>query len=173
MIERKRLWEGCVPGPILPMRSRPRPDALGGHVQPPKEPKTFVFRPFPRGEGKPPPLSAGKERLSNHVVKRPYLGKDGSVQTSREGLKPVPYRFTYIAMAHAITMRELQKLSATSIERLRGAVPVQSDGRTVALLVPLRPASEEARARFRRVLAQAQAQRSPEEQAALDREFGP
>jgi len=52
-------------------------------------------------------------------------------------------------MAHAITMRELQKLSASTIERLPGAVPVQSDGRTVALLVPLRPASDEARARFR------------------------
>jgi antitoxin (DNA-binding transcriptional repressor) of toxin-antitoxin stability system len=77
------------------------------------------------------------------------------------------------AMAHAITMRELQKLSATLIERLPGAVPIQSDGRTVALLVPLRPASEAARARFRRALAQAQSQRSPEEQAALDREFGP
>jgi hypothetical protein len=76
-------------------------------------------------------------------------------------------------MAHAITMRELQKLSATSIEQLPGAVPVQSDGRTVALLVPLRPASEAARARFRQALAQAQSQRSPEEQAALDREFGP
>jgi hypothetical protein len=76
-------------------------------------------------------------------------------------------------MAHAITMRELQKLSATSIEQLPGAVPVQSDGRTVALLVPLRPASEAARARFRKALAQAQSQRSPEEQAALDREFGP
>jgi hypothetical protein len=76
-------------------------------------------------------------------------------------------------MAHAITMRELQKLSATSIEQLPGAVPVQSDGRTVALLVPLRPASEAARARFRQALAQAQSQRSSEEQAALDREFGP
>lgn len=76
-------------------------------------------------------------------------------------------------MAQAITMRELQKLSAASIERLPGAVPVQSDGRTVALLVPLRPASEEARARFRRALARAQAQRLPEEQAALDGEFGP
>ena len=63
-------------------------------------------------------------------------------------------------MAHAITMRELQKLSAASIEQLPGAVPVQSDGRTVALLVPLRPASEAARARFRQALAQAQSQRS-------------
>ena len=76
-------------------------------------------------------------------------------------------------MAYAITMRELQKLSASSIARLPGAVPVQSDGRTVALLVPLRPASETARARFRQALAKAQSQRSPEEQAALDREFGP
>ncbi len=75
-------------------------------------------------------------------------------------------------MANAITMRELQKLSATTIEKLPGAVPVQSDGRTVALLVPLRPASDEARARFRQALAKAQAERSPEEQAALDGEFG-
>ncbi len=76
------------------------------------------------------------------------------------------------AMAHAITMRELQKLSASTIERLPGAVPVQSDGRTVALLVPLRPASDEARARFREALAKAQAERTPAEQDSLDREFG-
>jgi antitoxin (DNA-binding transcriptional repressor) of toxin-antitoxin stability system len=75
-------------------------------------------------------------------------------------------------MAHAITMRELQKLSASTIERLPGAVPVQSDGRTVALLVPLRPASDEARARFREALAKAQAERTPAVQGALDREFG-
>jgi antitoxin (DNA-binding transcriptional repressor) of toxin-antitoxin stability system len=75
-------------------------------------------------------------------------------------------------MATAITMRELQKLSASTIEKLPGAVPVQSDGRTVALLVPLRPASDEARARFRSALAKAQAERTPEEQDALDREFG-
>jgi len=75
-------------------------------------------------------------------------------------------------MANTITMRELQKLSATTIEKLPGAAPVQSDGRTVALLVPLRPASDEARARFRQALAKAQAERTPEEQAALDREFG-
>ena len=77
-----------------------------------------------------------------------------------------------MAMAHAITMRDLQKLSASTIEQLPGAVPVQSDGRTVALLVPLRPASQEARARFREALAKAQAERTAEEQEALDREFG-
>jgi antitoxin (DNA-binding transcriptional repressor) of toxin-antitoxin stability system len=75
-------------------------------------------------------------------------------------------------MAHAITMRELQKLSASSIERLPGAVPVQSDGRTVALLVPLRPASEEARARFRAAIAAAQANRTSQDQDTLDSEFG-
>jgi hypothetical protein len=42
----------------------------------------------------------------------------------------------------------------------------------VALLVPLHPASDEARARFRSGLAKAQAERTPEEQDALDREFG-
>ena len=69
-------------------------------------------------------------------------------------------------------MRELQKLSASTIEKLPDAVPVQSDGRTVALLVPLRPASDEARVRFRSALAKAQTERTPEEQDALDREFG-
>jgi len=77
------------------------------------------------------------------------------------------------AIARAVTMRELQELSAASIEQLPGAVPVQSDGRAVALLVPLRPASEAARARFCQALAQAESRRSPEEQAALDREVGP
>jgi hypothetical protein len=76
-------------------------------------------------------------------------------------------------MARAITIRELQKLSATSIAQLSGAIPVQSNGRTVALLVPLRPSSEEARVRFHRALQQAQFQRSPEEQRAFDRKFGP
>ena len=95
------------------------------------------------------------------------------VQIVFTSLENVALQVYIHSIAHAITMRELQKLSAASIEQLPGAVPVQSDGRTVALLVPLRPASEAARARFRQALAQAQSQRSPEEQAALDREFGP
>src|SRR5918997_5598427 len=97
----------------------------------------------------------------------------GIVQISFRSLENGALQGYIHTMARAITMRELQKLSAASIEQLPGAVPVQSDGRTVALLVPLRPASEEARARFRRVLAKAQSRRSPDEQAALDREFGP
>jgi hypothetical protein len=94
------------------------------------------------------------------------------VQVILKWLENAAVKVCIHSVARAITMRELQKLSAASIEQLPGAVPVQSDGRTVALLVPLRPASEAARARFRQALAQAQSQRSPEEQAALDREFG-
>lgn len=73
-------------------------------------------------------------------------------------------------MAHVISLRTL---SAAAIERLPGPVSVESDGRAVAMLIPVRPASAEARARFQQILAQAQSARTPEEQDALDRDFGP
>lgn len=76
-------------------------------------------------------------------------------------------------MPQTITIGQLQKLSGASTEKLSGAVPVQSDGRTDALRVPVRPASEAARGRFRDELTKAQLQRTADEQAALDREFGP
>jgi antitoxin (DNA-binding transcriptional repressor) of toxin-antitoxin stability system len=42
---------------------------------------------------------------------------------------------------HAISMRELQKMSARQIQDLKHAVPITSDGRTVAILSPLRTAT--------------------------------
>jgi antitoxin (DNA-binding transcriptional repressor) of toxin-antitoxin stability system len=44
-------------------------------------------------------------------------------------------------LRHAISMRELQKMSAKQIQDLRHAVPITSAGRTVAMLSPLRTAS--------------------------------
>jgi len=76
-------------------------------------------------------------------------------------------------MAHVISLRTLRTLSAAAIERLQGPVSVESDGRTVAMLVPIRPTSAESRARFQQALARAQSARTVEEQDALDRDFGP
>jgi antitoxin (DNA-binding transcriptional repressor) of toxin-antitoxin stability system len=39
---------------------------------------------------------------------------------------------------HAISMRELQKMSAKQIRALPHTVPITSDGQTIALLQPLR-----------------------------------
>jgi hypothetical protein len=41
---------------------------------------------------------------------------------------------------HAISMRELQKMSAKQIEALPHPVPITSDGRTIAVLQPRRTA---------------------------------
>ena len=76
-------------------------------------------------------------------------------------------------MAHVISLRTLRTLSAAAIARLPRPTSVESDGRTVAMLVPIQPASVESRAWFRQALAQAQSARTPEEQDVLDRDFGP
>lgn len=41
-------------------------------------------------------------------------------------------------------MRELQKMSAGAIQALPSVVPVKNGGKTVALLMPVKPASREA-----------------------------
>jgi len=76
-------------------------------------------------------------------------------------------------MAQVIPLRDLQTLSAAAILQLPGPVAVESDGRIVALLLPVRPASADARARFRQALAQAQSARTLGEQKDLDRTVGP
>jgi len=76
-------------------------------------------------------------------------------------------------MAHVISLPTLRTLSAAAIARLPGPLTIESDGRPVAMLIPVRPAFAEGRARFRQTLAQAKAGRTPGEQQALDREFGP
>lgn len=41
-------------------------------------------------------------------------------------------------MRHAVTMRELQKMSAATIRALPHAVPIKSGDETVAILTPLK-----------------------------------
>jgi hypothetical protein len=68
----------------------------------------------------------------------------------------------------AVTMRELQKMSAAMIKALPHTVPIQSDGETVAFLTPLREPDPEA---WKRVLDQIEAhhaQLSPDTKAWLE-----
>jgi hypothetical protein len=75
-------------------------------------------------------------------------------------------------MSAAITMRELQKMSARAIQALPHAVPVKNGRTTVALLVPVQKAPRELVDRvLARIDAAAQA-RSPEETARLERLLG-
>lgn len=67
----------------------------------------------------------------------------------------------------AITMRELQKISAGTIAALQHAVPVKSGAETVAVLVPLRRASPEAVASVLREVDEAAARRTPEQARRL------
>jgi hypothetical protein len=72
-------------------------------------------------------------------------------------------------MARAISMRDLQKLSAGAIQALPHAVPIKNGTATVGVLLPVHSASKEY---LRKVLADidtAAAQRSPEENKAIDR----
>jgi antitoxin (DNA-binding transcriptional repressor) of toxin-antitoxin stability system len=73
---------------------------------------------------------------------------------------------------NAISMRELQKLSAEKIRSLPHPVPIKSGGETVALLVP-RPEERAARLQhLARLSAELAASRSPEETERLERALG-
>ncbi|HEX8665901.1 MAG TPA: hypothetical protein VF744_17950 [Beijerinckiaceae bacterium] len=72
-------------------------------------------------------------------------------------------------MTRAISMRDLQKLSAGAIQALPHAVPIKNGTATVGVLLPVQSASKEY---LREVLARidaAAAQRTPEEDTAIDR----
>jgi hypothetical protein len=69
-------------------------------------------------------------------------------------------------------MRDPQKISSAALLSLRTATPVQSGGLTVALILPVRPASLEAAEAALAVIAEDREARSLEEQAKLDEEFG-
>lgn len=72
-------------------------------------------------------------------------------------------------MARAISMHDLQKLSAGAIQALPHAVPIKNGTATVGVLLPVHSASKEY---LRKVLADidaAAAQRSPQENEAIDR----
>lgn len=68
---------------------------------------------------------------------------------------------------NAITMREMQKLSASTIAALPHAVPVKSGATTVALLIPIRKASPDLVARVMAEVDAAAAARHPEDTARL------
>src|SRR4051794_5312338 len=76
------------------------------------------------------------------------------------------------ALGEAITMRELQKMSAGAIRSLPHAVPVKSGAATVALLVPIQKASPELVASVLARIDAATAKRSPEQTAALEVALG-
>jgi len=71
-------------------------------------------------------------------------------------------------MKTAISMRELQKMSAGAIQALPHAVPIKSGGDTVALLVPIHKGSPEAFDRLMARIDALAASRTPEETAALE-----
>jgi hypothetical protein len=75
-------------------------------------------------------------------------------------------------LSEAITMRELQKMSAGAIRALPHAVPVKSGATTVALLVPIQKAPPELVASVLARIDAAAAERSPEQTAALEIALG-
>jgi hypothetical protein len=72
-------------------------------------------------------------------------------------------------MTRAISMRDLRKLSAGAIQALPHAVPIKNGTATIGVLLPVHSASKEY---LREMLARidaAAAQRTPEEDSAIDR----
>lgn len=70
-------------------------------------------------------------------------------------------------MASAITMRELQKLSASSIASLPHTVSIRNGQKTVGFLVPLRKAPPELVERAVRLIEEERAGRTAEDEAAI------
>lgn len=76
-------------------------------------------------------------------------------------------------MTRAISMRELQKLSARAIQALPHAVPIKSGTTTVAMLTPVRkplckPGLSDAMRKALADIDEAAARRTPEENKAID-----
>lgn len=72
-------------------------------------------------------------------------------------------------MIQKLTMRELQKISASTIRALPHAVPIKSGNDTVAILVPIKQPSPELRAEVFARLEELDAQRTPEEEAEVEK----
>ncbi len=70
-------------------------------------------------------------------------------------------------MASAITMRELQKISASSISSLPHTVPIRNGQKTVGFLVPLRKAPVDLVERAVRLIEEERAARTPEDEAGI------
>lgn len=78
-------------------------------------------------------------------------------------------------MTSAITMRELQKLSAGAIAALPHTVPIRNGNRTVGFLVPLRKAPPDLVRRAVDLVERERASRTPEQEAVISevlREIG-
>lgn len=71
----------------------------------------------------------------------------------------------------SLSMRDLQKITAADIAAMNGAVPLKSNGRVVALLLPLNPARPEALKGLVEAAEADAAARTPEEQARIDAEL--
>jgi len=74
--------------------------------------------------------------------------------------------------ARAISLRELQKITAATIAGLPGATPIQSGGATIALIIPLSPVGPEAITAAVAAVEADRVRRTPEERAVLEAEFG-
>ena len=70
-------------------------------------------------------------------------------------------------MTRAVTMRELQKMSASSISALPHAVPIRNGKQTVGFLVPLKKAPVELVEKAMRLIEEERAARTPEQEAAV------
>ena len=75
-------------------------------------------------------------------------------------------------MKTAITMRELQKMSAGSIQALPHPVPIKNGVATVALLVPIQKAPKAFVDRVLAAIDAEAAKRTPEQTAAVERLLG-
>ena len=70
---------------------------------------------------------------------------------------------------HAVTMRELQKMSAAKLKALPHSIPIKSGDETVAILTPLRKPDPERMKQVLDRIAEDYAQLSPETQQWLQR----
>ncbi|MDW6025565.1 hypothetical protein SAZ10_27760 [Mesorhizobium sp. BAC0120] len=68
----------------------------------------------------------------------------------------------------AISMRELQKISAGAIQALPHPVPIKNGTATVGVLVPAHSVSRDYLRKVFALLEEAEAKRTPEEQRAID-----
>lgn len=73
---------------------------------------------------------------------------------------------------HAVTMRELQKMSAATIKALPHAMPVKNGDETVGVLAPLRPYDAETWTSVFKRIDESNAALSPEVRERIERMLG-
>lgn len=90
-----------------------------------------------------------------------------AAKTTKAAARSTPAAARKTMPVGAITMRELQKISAQTIEALPHPVPIKSGGRTVAMLHPIRRGNDAAWERAMEAIEKARAVRSKEFDARL------